>query len=104
MKKTFALIIIAGFASSLQMASASDVSGKITLKGTPPKEKEITPLKDDPNCGKLHSETPTTHFYVVSSDGGLGDVIVSLQGGAAKSSGASAPPAVMDQKGCEYLP
>jgi plastocyanin len=106
MKKTFALIIVAGLASSLQLACAGDISGKITLKGTPPKEKEITPLKEDPNCGKLHPEVPTTHFYVVDSDGGLADVVVSLQGQglSGKSTGASAPPAIVDQKGCEYKP
>jgi hypothetical protein len=32
---------------------------------------------------------PTTHFYVVSASGGLADVVVSLQGVTAKSTGAS---------------
>ena len=47
---------------------------------------------------------PTTHFYVVGADGGLGDVVVSLQGVSGKSTGASAPPVVLDQKGCLYTP
>jgi plastocyanin len=104
MKKTFALIIVAVLASS-KLAVAGDISGKITLKGTPPKERDITPLKDDPNCGKLHPEMPTTHFYVVGSDGGLADVVITLQGpGLGGSTGASAAPAVLDQRGCEYKP
>src|ERR1041385_3881865 len=61
-------------------AGAGEITGTITLKGTPPKEKDITPLKDDPNCGKLHSSMPTTHFYVVGSKGELADVVVSVQG------------------------
>ena len=30
-------------------ATAGDITGKITLKGTPPPEKAITPLKNDPS-------------------------------------------------------
>lgn len=105
MKKTFALIVVAVLALSLKLALAGDISGKITLKGTPPKEREIAPLKEDPNCGKLHPDMPTTHFYVVGSDGGLADVVITLQGaGLGGSTGASAAPAVLDQKGCEYKP
>jgi plastocyanin len=89
---------------ALQPTFGGDITGTITLKGTPPAEKQITPLKDDPNCGKLHTEMPTTHFYVVGSKGELADVIVSLQGISGKSTGASAPPVVLDQKGCEYSP
>jgi plastocyanin len=102
MKRT--LITILGLAAGWQVATAADITGTITLKGTPPKEKEITPLKDDPSCGKLHPEMPTTHFYVVGAKGELADVVVSLQGVSGQSTGASAPAAVLDQKGCEYNP
>lgn len=64
---------------------------------------------NDPTCGPLHKETPTTHFYVVGKNGEFGDVIVSLKDASGnnitgKSTGASAPPAVLDQKGCLYEP
>lgn len=85
-------------------AQAADVTGTITLKGTPPAEKPITPLKADPTCGKLHADTPTTRFYVVGQGGSLADVVVSLEGVSAKSTGASQKPVVLDQKGCEYIP
>jgi len=106
MKKTFTFIIVAALTLSLQLASAGEITGKITLKGTAPKEKEITPLKEDANCGKLHTEVPTTHFYTVASDGGLADVVITLQGSAitGKSTGASAAPVLLDQRGCEYKP
>jgi plastocyanin len=104
MNRTTGLAITAGLVFGLQIGTAGDITGTITLKGTPPKEKDITPLKEDATCGKLHSEMPTTHFYVVGPKGELADVVVSLEGMSGKSTGASAPPAVLDQKGCEYSP
>jgi len=104
MNKTTALIISLSLAAGFQAALAGDIMGTVKLKGTPPKEKDITPLKDDPTCGKLHTEMPTTHFYVVDSQGGLADVVISVEGISGKSIGASAPPVVLDQKGCEYSP
>lgn len=104
MTKSSTLIMVAGLAAALQVASGADIIGTITLKGTPPKEKEITPVMEDANCSKLHTSVPTTHFYVVGAKGELADVIVSLQGISGKSTGASAPPMVLDQKGCEYVP
>jgi hypothetical protein len=102
--KSSTLIMVAGLAAALQVASAADITGTVTLKGTPPKEKDITPVMEDMNCSKLHTTVPTTHFYVVGPKGELADVIVSLQGVSGKSTGASAPPMVLDQKGCEYVP
>lgn len=104
MIKTTAFIVITGLVMAWQTASAGDITGTVTLKGTPPKEKDITPLKDDPTCGKFHTEMPTTHFYVVGSKGELADVVVSLEGISGKSSGASAPAVTLDQRGCEYIP
>jgi plastocyanin len=104
MKKSSALIMVSGLAAALQAAAAADITGTVTLKGTPPKEKDITPVMEDANCSKLHTTVPTTHFYVVGPKGELADVVVSLQGISGKSTGASAPPVLLDQKGCIYVP
>jgi plastocyanin len=104
MMKLSTLIIVSGLAAAVQVASAGDITGTVTLKGTPPKEKDITPVMEDANCSKLHTTVPTTHFYVVGAKGELADVIVSLEGISGKSTGASAPPAILDQKGCAYVP
>lgn len=104
MTRNHSLIAVALLGASLQLVAAGDITGTVTLKGTPPKEKDITPLKEDPNCGKLHSEMPTTRFYVVGPNSGLADVVISVQGISGKSTGASASPVVLDQKGCEYIP
>ena len=102
--KKLLLLLSLGIFSALQPARAGDITGVITLKGVPPAEKDITPLKDDATCGALYDTMPTTHFYVVSPQGELADVVVSLKDVTGKSTGASAPPAVLDQKGCVYLP
>ena len=88
---------------------AADITGIITFKGTPPAEKEITPLMDNSDCAAMYKTTPTTHFYVVGPKGEFADVVVSLnntpgQEMTVKSTGASAPPVVLDQKGCVYTP
>ena len=74
MKNTLKLAAGALVVASLTSAQAADITGRITLKGTPPPEKEI-PL--DPTCGKLWpNEKPKTRFYMVGADNGLGDVFV----------------------------
>jgi plastocyanin len=103
LKRAVSLLAI-GLFSAGQIACGTDIVGVITLKGTPPAEKEITPLMENPDCGKMHPTAPTTHFYVIGAKGELADVIVSLKGVTGKSTGASAPPAVLDQKGCLYTP
>jgi plastocyanin len=104
---SFALLLAAFLASP--GSRAADITGIVTLKGTPPPEIEITPLEDDPTCGALHMEKPMTQFYVVGKNGELADVVVLLKdaGGrdiTGKATGTSAPPAVLDQKGCLYAP
>lgn len=82
-------------------AQAADITGKIVLKGTPPPEK---PLPLDPACGKLWpNEKPKTRFYVTGADAGLGDVFVYIKNFTGKAE-ASSKPALLDQKGCEYVP
>jgi plastocyanin len=96
--------MVIGLTAALQGVSAGDITGTVTLKGTPPKELENTHLTGDVNCSKLHTDTPTTHHFVVGPKGEFANVVVSLQGISGKSTGAAAPPMMLDQKGCEYVP
>jgi plastocyanin len=102
MKTTSLLVLVSALATGV--SSAADISGTVTLNGTPPAEKVITPLKDDATCGKLAGGTPMTKFFVVGPNKELADVVVMLKGVSAKSTGASAKPAILDQKGCLYTP
>jgi len=104
MKKSLLLLSLGMFAA-LQLARAGDITGTITLKGTPPAERELTPIKDDPNCAALYpGALPKTKFYVVGAGGELADVVISLKGVSGKSTGATTAPAVLDQKGALYVP
>lgn len=104
MSKTITLLAAAGLALTAPWAQAGDITGTITLKGTPPKEVVISVYKDDASCCNLTAGTPTTHFYAVGPNAELGDVVVSVQGISGKSTGASAKPALLDQKACFYVP
>jgi plastocyanin len=102
MKNSLRIASIFAFAAVLHSASAADLTGTVTLKGTPPPEKDL-PL--DAKCGALHKGVVKTRFYVVNDKGQLADAVVVLKGvPGAKSTGASAKPVILDQKGCEYDP
>ena len=100
----FSAVIALALLACLPVAPAADISGVIKFQGTLPPEKEITPIMDDPVCSADYTKAPTTHFYVVDAKGDLGDVVVYLKNVTGQSTGASAPPLVVDQKGCLYQP
>jgi len=97
-------LIVPALVAGLQAALAADVTGTITLSGTPPEEKVNEALAANPDCGKLHSEPVKTQFYVLGSKGELAGVVITVKGISGKSTGESATPLVLDQKGCEYSP
>lgn len=108
MKISSFVLLVAALAVS-PVLRAADIIGTVTLKGTPPKEIPITPIMNDPTCSQMYSKAPTTEFYVVGKNGEFADVVVSLKDAdgkdiTGKSTGASAAPAVLDQKGCLYTP
>ena len=54
MKTKDLVAVVVGLSASFQLASAADITGKVTLNGAAPAEREITPLENDATCGKLH--------------------------------------------------
>ncbi len=87
--------------ASESTAASSGVSGKIVLKGTPP---PASNMSMDAACGKLHTTIPKTRLYVVGESGELADVFVHIKDGLTGKSFPPASPALLDQKGCEYVP
>src|SRR4051812_33056307 len=98
MKNSVRLITILSLVAALHSASAGDVTGTVTLKGTPPPEKDL-PLT--PECGALHKAPLKTRLYMVGDKGQLAGAIVVIKGVNAKSSGTEAKPISLDQVGCE---
>jgi hypothetical protein len=95
--------LVAGLAS-LTAASAADITGKVTLKGTPPPAPNM-PLKADPNCGKLVDKDLPMPFYVVGAGGELAETFIYLKEGVTgKDFPVPAEPVVLDQIGCQYKP
>ena len=97
-------LIVPALVAGLQAASAADITGTITLSGTPPEEKVIDAIGSNADCSKLHTDPVKTQFYVVGPKKELGDVVVYLKGVTGKSTGETAAPLVLDQHGCEYIP
>ena len=88
--------------AELQTNWTTLITGRVTLTGTPPVE---TTIIMDALCGKLHSQPVTTRRYVVSTNGGLANVLVYIKEGLeGKRFDAPAEPAVLAQTGCEFQP
>jgi hypothetical protein len=101
MKLNRGFLGIAALLVSLQIVSAGDITGKVTLKGTPPPER---PLPLDPACGKIHP-TKKTRLYVVGQGGELADTFIYVKDGVTgKQFPLPEKPALIDQVGCEYTP
>jgi hypothetical protein len=91
-----------GFCASLQWAGAGDITGKVTLQGTPPPEKAIA---FDDNCSKFNPTVTTTRHYVVGKDNGLANVFVYISKGLEGKKFPVPTEAVeINQVGCNYDP
>lgn len=85
--------------------TAAEVTGKVTLKGTPPPANVIAAVKADANCGKVAAGDAKTRTYVVGADGALANTVVYIKKGLeGKTFTAPSTKVEIDQKGCMYYP
>ncbi len=83
--------------------ATATITIKATVKGTPPRMRPVK-FDADPKCGEQHAEAVPDQA-VVAKDGKLANVIAWVSKGAEKwSFTAPAEAAVIDQKGCLYVP
>src|SRR5215203_2325076 len=79
-----------------------EISGRVTLQGTPKAEIKITL---DPLSATLQPNGLTTRHYVVSSNGGLANVFVWIRAGLSNHTARPATaPVVMEYRGGQLLP
>lgn len=114
-KTKFAAIFVAMMlcsASSLLLsrkvsaAGTGSVTGSVKLSGTAPHMKGID-MSKDPYCAAQHkNDTPKMENVMVSSDGGLENVVLYITEGlpAAEASAVPSEQPQFDQKGCMYVP
>ncbi|MGB0578334.1 MAG: hypothetical protein ACPGVU_01410 [Limisphaerales bacterium] len=81
------------------------LTGRVTLKGTPPAEK---PLELDPECQadvkRLKLSTPLTRDYVMGTNGGLANVLVSVMNPPGDMPGELLEPLTIEIRGCQFHP
>lgn len=90
-------------APAANIADAATITGLVKLQGTAPKMPAIQ-MSADPYCQSQHpgGQGATDEEVVVGPGGELANVIVYVKN--APAGPPPATPAVLDQKGCRYLP
>lgn len=79
-------------------AVAQPVRGTVVFEGTPP-ARAAEPRAGDPACAR-----EVLAEDVVVTDGKLKDAVVRIKNGTLRTKVAVPPPAVLDQRGCSYVP
>jgi hypothetical protein len=82
-------------------ADAATVMGMVKLEGGAPRM-PVTQMGADPYCASQHSTPQPDEEVVLGPGGELANVLVYVKN--APAGGAPAGPAVLDQKGCKYIP
>ena len=93
--------------SVLTLGFAGDIQGKITFDGKAPKMKPLR-MDADPVCVANNEVAPRKEWLILDEDNGLKNVLVFVKESSSNSLSGdhSLPenPAVIDQKGCVYVP
>jgi hypothetical protein len=87
-------------------SAASSINGTVTFDGKVPNLKPLA-MDADPACAKMHSGKPAPNERLVLGGGNtMGNIMVWVSKGlpAGKTWPAPKNPAVLDQKGCQYVP
>lgn len=91
-------------AAAIDPATAATVTGKVVFQGTAPKGKPIR-MDAEPSCVKQHAAPVRSQEVVVNDNGTLRYVFVYVkQGLGDRTFPAPKEPAILDQKGCLYIP
>lgn len=89
---------------SVDSATAGEVNGKVRFIGKRPEHK-IVNMDEDPQCQQLHHAPVFDDAVAVNRNGTLANVFIYVKKGLeGKTFKPPSTPAVMDQKGCWFVP
>ena len=88
-------------ATPAAVADAATITGLAKFEGAPPKMPALQ-MGADPYCASQHKQPESDEEVVVGAGGELANVIVYVKN--APASGPASAPAVLDQRGCKYIP
>src|SRR5688572_8648008 len=101
----FAWIGAAALSAGVASVACGQVTGTVTLDGEAP-EMPVIDMSGVKDCASQHADPVSEESVVVGDGGALANVVVSVKTDDAASLGGEAPKkaAVLDQKGCVYVP
>jgi len=100
LRKSFIGFLLLVFVSTY--INAGTLKGHVKYEGKAPKKKRLR-MDADPVCGSSHSGPVLSENFKVADDGSMEEALVYLKN-VSYSGGIPSKPAILDQKGCVYVP
>ena len=102
MKNIKSLSIMISIGLLAASIDAGTLKGHVKYDGKAPKKKKLR-MDADPVCGSSHSSPVLSENFKMASDGSMAEALVYLKN-VKYNGGVPSEPAVLDQKGCIYMP
>ena len=102
MKNIKLLSIVMSMGLLVSSIDAGTLKGHVKYDGKAPKKKKLR-MDADPVCGSSHSSPVLSENFKMASDGSMAEALVYLKN-VKYNGGVPSEPAVLDQKGCIYMP
>ena len=102
MKNIKSLSIMISIGLLVASIDAGTLKGNVKYDGKAPKKKKLR-MDADPVCGSSHSSPVLSENFKMASDGSMAEALVYLKN-VKYNGGVPSEPAVLDQKGCIYMP
>ena len=102
MKYSKTILLLITFTMMSVSIDAGTLKGHVKYDGKPPKKKRLR-MDADPVCGSSHSGPVYSENFKMAKDGSMAEALVYLKE-VSYDGGVPSEPAVLDQKGCIYMP